>query len=103
MMVWVILSTVTVCVSLAESQFVSPALVAWTEQEIPPREAVRTAPLSVHVPDWRVQVTDPVDCPPELVRVSEDPVVKEAMLEMVKPLCADLSTVTVVLADCLTR
>lgn len=103
MTVWEILSTVTVCVSLAASQFVSPALVAWTEQEIPPREAVRTAPLRVHVPDWRVQVTEPVDCPPELVSESEEPVVKEAVLEMVNPVCADLSTVTVVFADCLTR
>ena len=97
------MSTVTDCVSLTASQFVSPAFVAWTEQVMPPREAVRLLPLSVHAPDWRVQVTEPVDCPPELVSEREEPVVKEAVLEMVNPVCADLSTVTVVFADCLTR
>ena len=103
MTVWEILSTVTVCVSLAASQFVSPAFVAWTEQVMPPREAVRLLPLSVHAPDWRVQVTEPAVCPPVVARDRVVPVVKEAALEITKPLCGALSTVTVVFADCLAR
>ena len=102
-MVWVILSTVTVCVSLTASQFVSPAFVAWTEQVMPPRGAVRLLPLSVHAPDWRVQDTAPVVCPPVVARDRVVPVVKEAALEITKPLCGALSTVTVVFADCLAR
>ena len=60
-MVWVILSTVMVWVSLDDSQFESPALVACTEQVIPPRAAVSDDPESAQVPDCSAHVTDPVD------------------------------------------
>lgn len=98
---WVILLTVTVCVSLTEYQLVSPARVACTEHVIPPRDEVRLAPLSVHVPDWSDHVTDPVDWPPVAVSASGEPVVNEPALVIEKPVWFALSTVTVVLADCL--
>lgn len=98
---WVILLTVTVCVSLTEYQLVSPARVTCTEHVIPPRDEVRLTPLSVHVPDWSDHVTVPVDWPPAVARVSVEPVVNEPALVIEKPVWFALSTVTVVLADCL--
>ena len=66
---------------------------------IPPLAAVSVAPLTAHCPDVTAHVTEPVPCPPVVVRSWFDPVWNVASLEMEKPDCDPFVTVMVAFDD----